>query len=76
MSNGYNNVYTKEVEVRLKAIESALDQIWHMIQNCMSTEQFNRLNVISQRQLQQINSRITTLTTDVTDLQERVDGLS
>ena len=71
----YNSTYTRDVEIRLKAIEEALGQIWHMLQNCMSTEQFNRLNVISQRQVQQLNARITSVTTDVTDLESRVDSL-
>lgn len=75
MPEGYNDVYTKDVEARIKAIESALDQIWHMLQNTISKEQFNRMNIINQSTLTRIDSRITSLTTDVTDLESRVDAL-
>lgn len=75
MAAEYNDVYTKAVEVRIKAIENALDQIWYLLQNSIPIEQFNRINVIRQQQINQINTRITTLTSDVEDLESTVDGL-
>lgn len=75
MARGYDDVYTKSVEARLKAIEDSLGQIWHLLQNTLSKEQFNRLNVIRQRQIAQIQDRITSLTTEITELEGKVDGL-
>ncbi len=75
MAQEYNDTFTREVEVRIKAIEEALDQIWHMLQNSIPTEQFNRINVIRQNQINALSSRITTLTSDITDLESRVEGL-
>ena len=75
MSQEYNDVFTKSVEARIKAIETAVDQIWYMIQNTISKEQFNRINVIRQRQISQIDSRITTLTSDVSDLEDQLDAM-
>jgi polyhydroxyalkanoate synthesis regulator phasin len=71
----YDPTFTANTELRLQAIEEALDQLWVVIQNTISKEQFNRLNVVRQKQVVNLQDRITALTTTLTDLQDTVNGL-
>jgi len=72
MSDPY---FTEDARLRIEAIEEALDNIWALLQRAVNKEQFNRLNVIQQKEIDCINTRITSITADVQTLQEEVNSL-
>jgi len=67
--------YTADTEIRLMRIENALSDIWRMMRSVINTEQFNRLNVINQQNLDRIDTRVDTAETDLRTLEGQYDDL-
>jgi hypothetical protein len=66
---------TAEVELRILKIEVALNTIWNMLRNAVSREQFNRLNVIRQKEIALMETRLTQLDSDVASLRDSYNNL-
>jgi len=50
--------FTADVEIRLLNIETALDDLWRMMRAVINKEQFNRLNVIRQTEMDTLDTRL------------------
>ena len=67
--------FTANVEIRLLRIEEGLDEIWRMLRTVMNKEQFNRLNVINQKEQLTLADRLTAAEADLTDLNTKYNNL-
>jgi polyhydroxyalkanoate synthesis regulator phasin len=67
--------FTPDVEIRLLKIEEALTDLWQMMRFVLNKEQFNRLNVIRQKEMALLETRLDTVETDITDLETKYNDL-
>ncbi len=68
-------LFTADTEIRLLKIEEGLTDIWRMLRTVMNTEQFNRLNIIRQAEMDKLETRLSANETDVTDLESKYNDL-
>lgn len=64
-----------EVEIRLLQVEIALSTVWSLLSNVINKEQFNRLNVLRQKEIELLTTRIETLESQVSQLQTAYNNL-
>ena len=67
--------FTPSTEIRLLNIETVLSDIWRLLQNVVNKEQFNRLNVLRQQELNSFLSRLTLVEARVTVLESEYNSL-
>lgn len=67
--------FTADVEIRLLKIEEGLNDIWRMMRMVLNTEQFNRLNIIRQTEMENLDTRLTTAESDLDDLETKYNDL-
>ena len=66
--------YTADTERRLQAIESALADVWRLMQYVINKEQFNRLNLAIQQSIDLIDTRLTAAETSLAALEVKYDN--
>ena len=71
----FDPTYTTNTKLRLEAIEDALTKIWDLLQYVVNKEQMNRLQVIRQKELAIIQSRLEALATNYNDLASKYSDL-
>ena len=64
-----------EVEIRLLQVEIAMSTVWSLLSNVINREQFNRLNVLRQKEIELLTTRVTTLENQVSQLQTAYNNL-
>ncbi len=67
--------FNNDTEKRILALEDAMEQIYLLLQNCVGREQINRLDIIAQKVRAGLDTRVTTLETQVTQLLQLYDEL-
>jgi polyhydroxyalkanoate synthesis regulator phasin len=67
--------FTTDTELRLIKIEEALTDFWRMLTFVVNKEQFNRLNVIRQKEMELLESRLDVVEADVADLESKYNDL-
>jgi hypothetical protein len=70
-----DSTFTADTEARLIKIEETMTDIWQMLRNVMTPEQFNRLNVINQTESAKLSTRLDTCESDLADLEEKYNNL-
>jgi len=70
-----SGTWTDNEEIRLSAIEDGLTAIWKLLENVVNKDQFNRLNMIRQKEMANLADRITAVASDVADLQSDIEAL-
>ena len=70
-----NPLSATETEVRLLKIEIALNTIWGMLKTVINREQFNRLNIIRQKEIQSLEERLAQLDSDIATLWGKYNSL-
>lgn len=64
--------FTASEEVRIQAIENAINQLQVALQNLASKKEFRQLLLIRQEEIDDLKSRVTALETQVSTLQGQV----
>lgn len=64
-----------EAQVRLLKLEIAVSQIWTLLASVINKEQFNRLNVIRQKEITLLEARLDAVETQVNTLQDAYNNL-
>ena len=67
--------FTANTEIRLLKIEEGLNDIWKMLRMVMNREQFNRLNIIRQTEMEKYEERLNAAETDLADLEQKYNDL-
>jgi len=67
--------YTQSTAIRLAKIETALSDVWRLLRYVINKEQFNRLNVLNQKNLERLSARISELETRLSELESKYDDL-
>lgn len=67
--------FTANTEVRLLNIENALTDLWRLLQTVINKEQFNRLSVLRQCEMDSISTRLTLVESRLTTLEEEYNSL-
>jgi polyhydroxyalkanoate synthesis regulator phasin len=65
----------EEVEIRLLQVEIAMSTVWSLLSNVINREQFNRLNVLRQKEIELLTTRVETLESQVAQLQVAYNNL-
>lgn len=64
-----------EVEIRILQIEIAMSTVWSLLSNVVNKDQFNRLNVLRQKEIELLTTRVETLEDQVSALQDAYNNL-
>lgn len=64
-----------EAQVRLLKLEIAVSQVWTLLASVINKEQFNRLNVIRQKEITLLEARLDAIETQVGTLQDAYNNL-
>lgn len=64
-----------EAQVRLLKLEIAVSQVWTLLASVINKEQFNRLNVIRQKEITLLEARLDAIETQVNTLQDAYNNL-
>lgn len=64
-----------EVEIRLLKLEVAIAQLWTLLGGVINEEQFNRLNILRQKEVALMEARLALLETQIARFQEAYNNL-
>jgi polyhydroxyalkanoate synthesis regulator phasin len=67
--------FTANTEIRLQDMEKALADIWRLLQNVVNKDQFNRLNILRQREMTSFMTRVSNLESRVETLENEYNSL-
>lgn len=67
--------FTANTELRLLKIERAMTSILQLLRNAINKEQMNRLTIVNQQNRAALITRMDTLESQITQLQEMYDQL-
>jgi len=67
--------FTADTEIRLLKIERAMTSILQLLRNAINKEQMNRLTIVNQQNRAALITRMDTLESQITQLQEMYDQL-